>query len=56
MGPIAENPILIDKVQDKENSPPSPPLTIPLPMLMRRHTIETKIEIVSEYVRGKLLQ
>ena len=67
MGGSAENPILLDEEKDKENSPPPPPTTTTTtttvserptrpPALLRSRPFGTKIEIVPEYVYGKLFQ
>ena len=48
MGLMAENPILIDEMQIKENSPP-PPRT-PVFDKRTRQTFETKLTSVPGYV------
>ena len=57
MGSIAENSILIDEEQDKENSLPSPDRTTPVaerptqhPVLMRSRPFGTRIENVPDCV------
>ena len=59
---MAENPILIDKEQDKENSPPPHPAT-PVserptqpPVLMRSHPFGIRIENVPDYVYRKMFE
>ena len=61
MASMAENPILIDKEEDKERSPPLP--TFPVserptqpPMLMGSCTFGTRIETVPDYVQGNLFE
>ena len=56
MGSMAENSILVDEKQDKENSPPPHPIT-PVskrpsqpPVMMRSRPFGTRIENVPDYV------
>ena len=62
VGSMAENPILIDKEQDRKNSPP-PFLTTPVsdtptqpPLLMRIRPFGTRIENVPDYVYRNLFE
>ena len=60
MGCSAENPILLDEEEDKENSsltrtPVSGRPTRP-PALLRSRPLGTRIEIVSDYVYRNLFQ
>ena len=63
MSSMAENPILIDKEQDKENSPPTTHLTNPvserptqLPVLMESLRFGTRKENVPDYVYRNLFE
>ena len=60
MGGSAENPILLDQVEEKENSPPT---TTPVserptepPILLKSCPFGTKIENVPDYVYRNLFQ
>ena len=53
MGFLAENPILIDEMQFKENSPL---LRTPVFDRRTRQPLETKITSVSEYVQRNLCE
>ena len=60
LGGSAENPILLDEEQDKENSPPT---TTPVserptrpPALLRKCPFGTRIENVADYLYRKLFQ
>ena len=61
MGSMAENPILIDEEQDKENSPPHPTSPVyerptqPSP-LTRSCPLGARIENVADYVYSKLFE
>ena len=54
-----ENPIVLDEEQDKENAPPTTPVserpTEP-PRLLRSSTFGARIENVPDYVYGNLFQ
>ena len=61
MGSKAENPLLIDEEQDKDNSSPRHPTTpfserTTHSLLLRRRPFETKNEIVSEYVYRNMFE
>ena len=61
MGSLAENPILNDEEQDKEDSPPLPttPVSkraIQRPALMRSCPIGTRIENIPGYAHRKLFE
>ena len=60
MGGSAENPILLDEEEDKENSPltktPVSERTTRPPALLRSHPFGTKIENVPDYVYRNLFQ
>ena len=62
MGPMAENPILIDEEQDKEDSPPpllsTPVLARPtqLIVLMRSHPFGSKIVKLPDFVFRNLIE
>ena len=61
MGGSAENPILLDEEDDKENSPPptkTPVSERPIrpPALLRSRPIGKRIEGVPDYVYGTLFQ
>ena len=60
MGGSAENPIVLDEEQDKENSPPAstPESTKPTepPRLERNRAVGARIENVPDYVYRKLFQ
>ena len=61
MGSMAENSILIDKEQEKENSPPLPATpfsrTQPQPhVLMRSRPFGTRIENVPDKIYGNLIE
>ena len=62
MDSMAENPILIDKAEEKENSPPPHPRTpvserpIQPPVLMRCRPFGARNENVPDYVYRKLFQ
>ena len=59
MGGSAENPILLDEEEDKENSPPTTPFsgrpTRP-PAMLRSRPFGTRIENVPDYVYRSLFQ
>ena len=61
MGSLAENPILLDQEEDKQNSPPS--TTTPVserptrpPALLRSRPFRTRIENFPDYGYRKLFQ
>ena len=59
VGRAAENPILLDKEENKENSPPTTPDSerpTQLPALLRGRPFGTIIEKVSDYVFRNLFQ
>ena len=59
MGGSAENPIVLDEEQDKENAPPTTPVserpTGP-PRLLRSRAFGSRIENVPDYVYRNLFQ
>ena len=55
MGGSAENPILLDEEEDKENSPPTTKAS-EIPALLRSRPFGTRIKNVPDYVYRKLFQ
>ena len=61
MGSSAENPILLDEEEDKENSPPVPTTTVSErptrpPALLRSRPFGTRIKNVPDFVYRNLFQ
>ena len=61
MSSMVKNPILVDKKEDKENSPPHPSTPISegpteTPLLMRRRPCGTRVESVPDYVSRNLFE
>ena len=59
MSSMAENPILTDEEQNKENSPPANPVTegpAQTPVLMRNRPFWTRIESVPDSVYTNLFE
>ena len=59
MGGSVENPIVLDEEQDRENAPPTAPVSVrptEPPRLQRSHDFAARIENVPDYVYRDLFQ